>query len=46
MIEALQKCYGDESLISGFVASRAVHAYPLSRTVKAVPGSLIDQYIP
>ncbi|HDZ23087.1 MAG TPA: ATP-binding protein [Desulfobacteraceae bacterium] len=45
-IQALQRFYGNQSLISGYIASRTLHAYPLSDTVKAVPGSLIDQYIP
>ena len=44
-IQALQKFYGHQSLISGYVASRTPYAYPISGTVKAVPGSLIDQYI-
>ena len=45
-IQALKKFYGDQSLISGYIASRTDHAYPISDQVKAVPGSLIDQYIP
>jgi predicted AAA+ superfamily ATPase len=45
-IEALQRFYGDQSLISGYIASRTPHPYPLSEKVKAVPGNLIDQYLP
>jgi len=45
-IQALQRFYGDQSLISGYIASRTPHAHPISDTVKAIPGSLIDQYIP
>ncbi len=45
-IQALKKFYGDQSLISGYIASRTAHAYPISDQVKAVPGSLIDQFIP
>ena len=45
-IEALQKFYGDQSLISGYIASRTPYAYPISDVVTAIPGSLIDEYIP
>jgi predicted AAA+ superfamily ATPase len=45
-IQALQGFYGDQSLISGYIASRTPHPYPISNKVTAVPGSLIDQYIP
>ncbi len=45
-IQALQRFYGDQCLISGYIASRTPHAHPISETVKAVSGSLIDQYIP
>jgi hypothetical protein len=42
----LQRFYGEKSLISGYIASRTFHEYPLSEKVSAVPGSLIDQYLP
>lgn len=45
-IEALRRFYGDQALISAYIASRTPHPYPLSNKVKVVPGSLIDQYIP
>jgi uncharacterized protein len=45
-MKALRRFYGDQSLISGYIASRTRHAYPLSDTVEVVPGSEIDQYLP
>jgi len=45
-IQSLQRFYGDQCLISGYIASRTSHAYPLSDSVQAVSGNLIDQYVP
>jgi predicted AAA+ superfamily ATPase len=45
-IHELQKFYGEQSLISGYIASRTPKAYPISDNINAVPGSLIDQYLP
>jgi len=33
-------------ILSGYLASGTPHAYPIAGTLKAVPGNLIDQYIP
>ena len=44
-INALVKMYGEKCLITGFVASRTKHVYPLSELVNVVPGSDIDLYL-
>ena len=44
-INALKKMYGEESLITGFIASRTKNVYPLSKKVLAIPGGDIDLYI-
>ena len=44
-LKALTKFYGVESLISGYIASRTAHPYPLSENVLVVPGSEIDRYL-
>jgi uncharacterized protein len=44
-INALKKYYGDESLVSGFVASRTKNAYKLDEKVTAIPGSRIDEVL-
>ena len=44
-INALLNFYGDDSLITGYVASRTPNPFPLTDRVHAVPGSLIDEFI-
>ncbi|MFH1487273.1 MAG: ATP-binding protein [Pseudomonadota bacterium] len=44
-IRNLQKMYGEDCLISGYIASRTLNAYPLSDKISAVPGSRIHQYL-
>jgi len=44
-INALKKLYGDENLISGYIASRTAHPYTISSNIQAVPAATIDQYI-
>lgn len=44
-IKELQKLYGKQSLIAGYIASRTAVQYELSENISAVPGSLIDQFI-
>jgi hypothetical protein len=41
-INALKKYYGDESLVSGFIASRTKNVYKLDEKVTVIPGSRID----
>ena len=44
-MDALRRFYDDESLVAGYVASRAAAPYPVSKNVTAIPGSDIDRYI-
>jgi len=44
-IHALAGFYGQKSLVSGYVASRTPNPYPLADKVRAVPGSLIGQFL-
>jgi hypothetical protein len=44
-LSALRKFYGDDSLAAAYVAARTPRSYPLSDTVQAVPGKLIDQFL-
>lgn len=44
-IKSLQKFYGSESIMAGFIASRTGTPYPLDTDVSAVPGSFIDSFI-
>lgn len=44
-IKSLQKFYGSESIMAGFIASRTGTPYPLDTEVSAVPGSFIDTFI-
>lgn len=44
-IQSLQKMYGDDCLIAGYIASKTSHAYSIGDKVKAVPGNEIDKYI-
>ena len=44
-INALKKLYGDENIISGYIASRTAHPYTISGNIRAVPAAVIDQYI-
>ena len=44
-IKALKNYYGDDSLISGYIASRTTHTYKLSDDVKAIPGGQIDHVL-
>lgn len=45
-IQGLKEFYGNRSLIFGYIASRTLQAYPIADKVKAVPGSLIDEFLP
>ncbi|MBP7530080.1 MAG: ATP-binding protein [Syntrophorhabdaceae bacterium] len=45
-LRALKKEYGETSLIAGYVASRSGRSYPLSKSIEAVPGSSISEYLP
>ena len=42
---ALKKLYGDENIISGYIASRTAHPYTISGNIQAVPSVTIEQYI-
>ncbi len=42
--DALQKFYGENCLVAGYVASRTQCSYPLSDKVQAAPGSFIESY--
>ena len=44
-INALKKLYGDESLISGYIASRAARPYTISGNTQAVPAAAIDEFL-
>jgi len=44
-IHALERFYGDGSLIAGHIACRASAAYVLDKNVTVVPGSDIDLYL-
>jgi hypothetical protein len=44
-LDALQKFYGEDCLIAGYIASRTQRSYPLSDKVLAAPGSFIDQFL-
>ena len=44
-INALMKFYGDDSLVSGYIASRTANPYTISGNIQAVPAAAIDQYI-
>ncbi len=44
-IEALEKMYGEGSVVRGLIASRAGQKHPLTKNVSAVPGSMIHRYI-
>ena len=44
-IEALKTFYGDDCIISAYIASRTPQPYPLAQDVKVVPGSRIDDYV-
>ena len=44
-INALKKLYGEESIISGYIASRTAHPYTISGSIQAIPAATIDQYI-
>ena len=44
-LDALQKFYGEDCLIAGYIASRTPRSYPLSDKVLAAPGSFIDPFL-
>ncbi len=44
-MEALQQFYGEDKLISGWIACRVNDAYQIENRLTAVPGSRIDRYI-
>jgi uncharacterized protein len=44
-MQALQKFYGEKSLIAGYIASRTNRPYPVSDGIQAVPGTYLDQFI-
>ena len=44
-LDALQKSYGEDCLIAGYIASRTQRSYPLSDKLLAAPGSFIDPFL-
>jgi predicted AAA+ superfamily ATPase len=44
-INALKKFYGDENIISGYIASRTARQYTISGNIQAIPATAIDQNI-
>jgi len=44
-IAALEKMYGEGSVVRGLIASRTGQKHPLTKNVSAVPGSMIHRYI-
>ena len=44
-VMALKEFYGDDFFDKGLIACRTPHPFPLAEDIKAIPGSLIHEYL-